>query len=256
MQVYSFDEFNLLTFSVSLIFKMFMKLEKQSNDTDVEVVTQLGKIMKKLEVKIPSPKKKSLNDLQPIIPENEIVHCSALTLENSYLQVKPPIFQDCGICGKINPDETAWIQIQCGHYLHFKCLAKMKYNVCPNVGCKKALQIEVGTQPSSGTWVAGYNHDKTMKVIQLEFQDGIQNETHPNPGDKYHGGKVQILLPVIKHVNEVIECMKKIYSNDMLCVIGENNRVILNPIISSLLGQQDLAINPRTLVKLLEAYFS
>ena len=39
--------------------KMFMKLEKQSNDPDVAAAnaTQLGKIMKKLEVKIPSTKK-------------------------------------------------------------------------------------------------------------------------------------------------------------------------------------------------------
>ena len=234
---------------------MFLKLEKQKSDPDVvaTTATQLGKIMKKLEVKIPSPKKRSSNDLPSIIPE--IVHCSALNLENSFLQVKPPIFQDCGVCSKIDPDETAWILIQCGHYLHYKCLSKMNYNVCSNAGCKKALQIEIGSQPSYGTWVAGYNHEKTKKVIQIEFQDGIQIANHPNPGDKYHGGKVQIFLPIVKHINEVIECLDNISSNGKLCLIGENNQVILNPIISSLLGEQNLLINPKKFVKVLNAYF-
>ena len=235
--------------------KMFMKLGKQSNDQDVvaTTATQLGKIMKKLEVKIPSPKKKSSNDLPPIIPE--IDYCSAMNWANLYLRVKPPIFQDCGVCSKIDPDETAWIQIQCGHYLHCKCLMKLTHYMCSNDGCGKALRIEVGSQPSDGTWIAGYNQEKTKKVIQIEFQDGIQNANHPNPGGKYHGGKVQIILPIVKHINEVIECVKNISSNGMLCVIGENDRVILNPIISSLLGQQDLLINPKKLVKVLEAYF-
>ena len=79
--------------------------------------------------------------------------------------------------------------------------------MCPNDGCEKALQIEIGTQPLDGTsWIAGNNHENTKKVIQIEFQDGIQNANHPNPGDKYHGGKVEIFLHIVKHINEVIEC--------------------------------------------------
>ena len=234
---------------------MFMRVEKQSNDPDVAATTatQLVKIMKKLEVKIPSPKKKSSNGLPPIIPE--IDYCSAMNWANLYLRVKPPIFQDCGVCSKIDPDETAWIQIQCGHYLHCKCLKKLKHYMCPNDGCEKALQIEVGNQPSGRTPVVRYNEAKSQRVLQYTFQDGIQNENHPNPGEKYQGEKVQIILPNIKHVNEVIECLTKIFSDKMLCVIGENNRVILNPIISSLLGQQDLLDNPKKFVKVLNAYF-
>ncbi|XP_035269868.1 E3 ubiquitin-protein ligase DTX3L [Anguilla anguilla] len=87
----------------------------------------------------------------------------------------------------------------------------------------------VGNQPEGHmTWVytkkhlPGYPRYGTIEMF-FEFEDGIQTEKHPNPGEKYYGQNIKAYLPDNGHGRKVVTQLKKAFDQKLVFTVATNN---------------------------------
>merc|ERR1711963_386004 len=109
----------------------------------------------------------------------------------------------CSVCQESLSDDVVSLD-QCGHHFHFDCLVQLvehqpsqSYVQCPN--CQQVQGVKTGNMPSSGhmMWsrqslsLPGYP-DCGMIMIKYVMNDGVQDESHPSPGQPYHASSFPI----------------------------------------------------------------
>lgn len=118
-----------------------------------------------------------------------------------------------------------------GHFFHKKCEGNMdilnyilKHPQCPV--CKKSYGTIVGNMPTgfmnvqkTSQKLLGYENYGTI-IIDFIFPEGIQDETHPNPGVKFLSDNRVAYLPDSPEGNEVLNLFKKAWEKRLLFTIG------------------------------------
>ncbi|KAF5888494.1 E3 ubiquitin-protein ligase DTX3L-like, partial [Clarias magur] len=88
---------------------------------------------------------------------------------------------------------------------------------------KKPSKIVNGNQPDDGRMsiarltrnVEGYPDCETIQM-NFEFDDGIQTENHPNPGQKYYGLKTEAFVPQNHEGRKVYQLLDKAFQHKLL----------------------------------------
>ncbi|XP_064189771.1 E3 ubiquitin-protein ligase DTX3L1 isoform X1 [Anguilla rostrata] len=93
----------------------------------------------------------------------------------------------------------------------------------------KNEQSIVGDQPDGDMkWISlprslpCYPHCGTIE-IEYNFNDGIQTEKHPNPGEKYYGQNIKAYLPDNGHGRKVVTQLKKAFDQKLVFTVATNN---------------------------------
>ncbi|XP_022091861.1 uncharacterized protein LOC110979958 isoform X2 [Acanthaster planci] len=145
----------------------------------------------------------------------------------------------CVICmDKIKDPKS----LPCKHTFCTPCIEKQFQfkPICPVCGaCYGQLR---GDQPEGSmncrtvsTDLPGYPDCGTI-IVTYTFLDGIQDEQHPNPGQRYHGTQRQAYLPNNRHGQEVLTLLKRAFDARLLFTVGQSvttglaNRVVWNDI--------------------------
>ncbi|MCI4374404.1 hypothetical protein PGIGA_G00005840 [Pangasianodon gigas] len=94
-------------------------------------------------------------------------------------------------------------------------------------GHKRNSKIVNGNQPDDGRMsithlrrnVEGYPDCDTIQ-INFEFEDGIQTEKHPNPGQKYHGLKTVAFVPQNHEGRKVYRLLEMAFKYKLLFTVA------------------------------------
>ena len=115
---------------------------------------------------------------------------------------KPSLTHDseevCSVCCD-SLSSLGVVSLKCGHSFHSDCLVGLvehqtgQHHVqCPN--CQAIHGVKTGNMPTTGKMMytrhTGYSlpgyADDGMIIIKYVFNNGVQDETHPNPGKPFH----------------------------------------------------------------------
>ncbi|KAK2854798.1 hypothetical protein Q7C36_006667 [Tachysurus vachellii] len=96
-----------------------------------------------------------------------------------------------------------------------------------NGASKKNSKIVNGNQPDDGRMsimhlrrnVEGYPKCDTIQ-INMEFEDGIQTENHPNPGQKYYGLKTVAYVPQNNEGMKVYRMLEVAFKHKLLFTVA------------------------------------
>ena len=106
--------------------------------------------------------------------------------------------ETCSVCCDSLGSEGVVSLTRCGHSFHAACLtwlvehqAGQRHVQCPN--CQTIHGLKTGNMPTTGkmmytrhsTSLPGYSDDG-MIIIKYVFNNGVQDETHPNPGKPFY----------------------------------------------------------------------
>lgn len=155
----------------------------------------------------------------------------------------------CSVCQESLSDDVVSLA-QCGHHFHFDCLVQLvehqpsqSYVQCPN--CQQVQGVKTGNMPSSGhmMWsrqslsLPGYP-DCGMIMIKYVMNDGVQDDSHPSPGQPYHASSFPRAgaLPDNVEGNKVLRLLITAFQRRLTFTIGrsvtrgEDNCVVWNGI--------------------------
>jgi deltex-like protein len=156
---------------------------------------------------------------------------------------------DCVIC--MEP-MTQPKQLPCGHKFCTDCIEKSFTHCQPKCpSCGQLFDVMKGNQPPGTmsvktipTLLSGH---ETYITIEIEYNipDGIQDDSHPNPGQPYHGTCRRAYLPNNAEGNEVCSLLREAFDARLIFTVGRSittgreNCVIWNDIHhkTSLTGQ-------------------
>ena len=176
-----------------------------------------------------------------------------LKVKDMGLKIKPPLFFECAKCHKIENGD--WVQLPCRCQFHYSCI-KNDF-VCFN--CKKTSWIEIGCQPLGIFSANLVTYPVNLKRIQInvDFMEGIQNSTHPNPGQYHHGGAFKIELPNTQDHKKICEKLRTLFHEGLLYSVGNDGHIKENRIVRKILSRKnDLENNPQKLIYLFDAFFA
>ncbi|CAF0846403.1 unnamed protein product [Adineta ricciae] len=136
----------------------------------------------------------------------------------------------CAICldDCTEPKELA----KCGHIFCTACIDQYFETVKPQCPCCFTIYGEIrGNQPVNGTMtidnskhrLPGFEHDSCGSIrITYSFPNGIQDETHPNPGTPYYGTTRQAFLPDNSEGRYVLKLLKKAFELRQIFTVGQS----------------------------------
>ncbi|KAF7708663.1 E3 ubiquitin-protein ligase DTX3L1 [Silurus meridionalis] len=95
------------------------------------------------------------------------------------------------------------------------------------IGHKINSKIVIGNQPDDGKMsimharrnVEGYPDCDTIQM-NFEFDDGIQTEMHPNPGQKYYGLKTVAFVPQNHEGRKVYRMLEAAFKHKLLFTVA------------------------------------
>merc|ERR1712154_184538 len=124
----------------------------------------------------------------------------------------------------------------CGHSFHAACLtglvehqAGQRHVQCPN--CQTIHGLKTGNMPTTGkmmytrhsTSLPGYSDDG-MIIIKYVFNNGVQDETHPNPGKPFYakGFPRTAFLPGNRKGERVLKMLITAFQRGLTFTIGRS----------------------------------
>ncbi|XP_050399507.1 uncharacterized protein LOC126816811 [Patella vulgata] len=135
----------------------------------------------------------------------------------------------CGICldEMTNPKTLP----KCGHKYCNDCIRHAFVNkpVCPE--CGMIYGVIMGNQPKGGKMIhkiivshklEGFKDADGVLEITYSFHDGIQDESHPNPGRPYEGIRRRAYLPNNKDGQDVLQLLYKAFDARLIFTIGDS----------------------------------
>eukprot|EP00090_Calanus_glacialis_P021862 TRINITY_DN33717_c0_g1_i1.p1 TRINITY_DN33717_c0_g1~~TRINITY_DN33717_c0_g1_i1.p1 ORF type:complete len:721 (-),score=164.97 TRINITY_DN33717_c0_g1_i1:237-2399(-) len=142
----------------------------------------------------------------------------------------------CTICHDPLSSAGAVSLSSCGHKFHSSCIHAVishqtgqQHIQCPN--CQAIHGIKTGNQPAEGKMyfrkhtgqVPGYP-ECGMIVIKYTMVDGVQADSHPNPGKPFHarGFPRTAFLPDNQKGNHVLELLVKAFRRRLVFTVGSS----------------------------------
>ncbi|KAK6185919.1 hypothetical protein SNE40_008053 [Patella caerulea] len=135
----------------------------------------------------------------------------------------------CGICldEMTNPKTLT----KCGHKYCTDCIRHAFINkpVCPE--CGMIYGVLMGNQPKGGKMIhkiivshklEGFRDADGVLEITYSFHDGIQDESHPNPGRPYEGIRRRAYLPNNKDGQDILQLLYKAFDARLIFTIGDS----------------------------------
>ena len=155
--------------------------------------------------------------------------------------------------GKVSRIENSVFETcECNHQFHFECAKQMisnqpsdQYFECPI--CKTIHGIRIGNQPDNGEMIVkkenfdlpGYGKSCYLNlahavhtsscaqpqgtfVVEYRFNDGIQNDSHPNPGLPYHAHLFprKTYFPATREGSKIIGMLKLAFDRRLIFTVG------------------------------------
>lgn len=136
----------------------------------------------------------------------------------------------CTIClEKLSSSGFVSLSI-CGHKFHTDCLVNTvehqsdpHYLQCPN--CMTIHGVKTGNMPSNAkmSWIRAPKLPG-MLLVRYEVTDGIQDETHPNPGKPYHarGFPRLAILPDTPEGHMVLKMLVLAFTRRLTFTVGRS----------------------------------
>ncbi|ESO82855.1 hypothetical protein LOTGIDRAFT_109060 [Lottia gigantea] len=140
-----------------------------------------------------------------------------------------PQTETCGIC--LDEILDPKVLDKCGHKFCQGCVkhAFVCKPVCPE--CGMIYGVIIGDQPRGGKMIhklitshklEGYKDADGILEIIYTFNDGIQQDNHPNPGQPYSGLRRKAYLPNNKEGQEILQMLYKAFDARLIFTIGES----------------------------------
>lgn len=121
---------------------------------------------------------------------------------------------------------------RCGHIFCRQCIDYYFKTVKPQCPCCSTIYGEIrGNQPLNGTMrirktrhlLPGFENNSTGTLqIAYYFPDGIQDETHPNPGQPYRGTSRNAYLPENHEGRDILRLLTKAFELRQTFTIGQS----------------------------------
>ena len=153
---------------------------------------------------------------------------------------KPSLTHDseevCSVCCD-GLSSLGVVSLKCGHSFHSACLVGLvehqtgQHHVqCPN--CQAIHGVKTGNMPTTGKMMytrhtghslPGYADDG-MFIIKYVFNNGVQDETHPNPGKPFHakGFPRSAFLPGNSKGERVLKMLITAFQRGLTFTIGRS----------------------------------
>jgi len=156
------------------------------------------------------------DDIEEILPEKKSIEKTEL--------------DRCAIC---LDDCTQPKQLdKCSHTFCTDCIDHYFESVKPQCPCCFTIYGEIrGNQPVNGTMtidtskhrLPGFEHDSrgTIRIV-YNFPDGIQDESHPNPGMPYHGTTRHAFLPDNRDGRHVLALLQRAFELRQIFTVGQS----------------------------------
>ena len=143
----------------------------------------------------------------------------------------------CSVCcDSLGREDSVVSLATCGHSFHSACLTSLvelqagqHHLQCPN--CQTIHGVRTGNMPSSGKMMyarhaaslPGYS-DSGMILIKYVFNNGVQDQTHPNPGKPFHarGFPRTALLPDNEKGERVLKMLITAFQRRLTFTIGRS----------------------------------
>ncbi|XP_021361223.1 uncharacterized protein LOC110455419 isoform X1 [Mizuhopecten yessoensis] len=133
----------------------------------------------------------------------------------------------CVICMDTITDQK---KLSCGHVFCGDCIMQSMAHkpACPV--CGKIFGELEGDQPTDGTMTVTRNTHHSLPSyeaygiieIKYKFQDGIQQENHPQPGKPYKGTERRAFLPDNREGQKVLRLLQKAFDSRLTFTIGSS----------------------------------
>ena len=143
----------------------------------------------------------------------------------------------CSVCCDGLGQEDSVVSLAlCGHSFHAACLRELvehqagpHHIQCPN--CQRIHGVRTGNMPTTGqmmyakhaTSLPGYP-DSGMIIIKYVFNNGVQDQTHPNPGKPFHarGFPRTAFLPDNQKGERVLQLLITAFQRRLTFTIGRS----------------------------------
>ncbi|CAF1071461.1 unnamed protein product [Adineta steineri] len=121
---------------------------------------------------------------------------------------------------------------KCTHIFCAACIDQYFKTIKPQCPCCFTIYGEIrGNQPLNGTMtidtskhrLPGFEHDSrgTIRIV-YHFPNGIQDESHPNPGTPYHGTTRTAYLPENREGRHVLSLLQKAFELQQIFTVGQS----------------------------------
>jgi len=121
---------------------------------------------------------------------------------------------------------------KCSHIFCTSCIDQYFETIKPQCPCCFTIYGEIrGNQPVNGTMnidkskhrLPGFEHDSRGTIrITYHFPNGIQDESHSNPGMPYHGTTRQAYLPDNRDGHHVLGLLQKAFELRQIFTVGQS----------------------------------
>jgi len=121
---------------------------------------------------------------------------------------------------------------KCSHVFCRTCIDQYFETVKPQCPCCFTIYGEIrGNQPINGTMTVetarhrlpGFEHDSrgTIRII-YHFPNGIQDESHPNPGTPYYGTTRHAYLPDNNEGRHILDLLQRAFRLRQIFTVGQS----------------------------------
>ncbi|UJR23811.1 hypothetical protein I4U23_026787 [Adineta vaga] len=121
---------------------------------------------------------------------------------------------------------------KCGHTFCKECIDQYFQAIKPQCPCCFTIYGDIrGNQPENGRMVhiitrhhlPGFERNSNGTIqITYTFPDGIQDERHPSPGQRYHGTQRTAYLPDNKEGRHILKLLEKAFKLRQVFTIGQS----------------------------------
>uniref|UniRef100_A0A1I8A6L2 E3 ubiquitin-protein ligase n=1 Tax=Steinernema glaseri TaxID=37863 RepID=A0A1I8A6L2_9BILA len=120
---------------------------------------------------------------------------------------------------------------KCTHLFHYSCAKQALENRAQCPRCLVWYHAAVGNQPHGSTMTVGYIKGHRVPghrdaegfiVIDYSLPSGVQDETHPRPGHRFHGTHRTAYLPNNAAGQEVLELLRYAFNQRLTFTVGDS----------------------------------
>ena len=174
---------------------------------------------------------------------------------------RKPILNSLAVNGAVAKCENSVFETRiCKHHFHLECAKQIIFNQpsdqyfeCPL--CKTIQGIKIGNQPDTGRMsvtkenydLPGYGKNSSLNfthnqhgnvvctssmnksngtyVVEYAFDDGIQNDSHPNPGSPNHAHLFprKAYFPATREGSKIIGMLKLAFNRRLIFTVGTSS---------------------------------